>query len=80
MSGKSQVPDKGQQPVAAKVAIERGDAKASAGKVAKARNGVADKTVADKIDARDVTNGALRDARIEYLNELPKRGVAVREE
>jgi len=73
MSGKSQVPDKGQYPVAVKVTIERGDAKASAGKVAKARNGVADKAVTDKMDARDVTNGALRDARIEWLSKQPKR-------
>ena len=80
MSGKSQAPDKGQQEATAKVMVERGDAKATTGKIAEARNGVTDKAVTDKMDARDVTNAALRDARCAWLSGLPQRHIAAEKE
>ena len=56
--------------------IARANARANMTKVANAKAGVKAKRIADKMDVQDVTNAVLRDARIEYLSTLPKRGHA----
>jgi len=74
MSGKSQAPE------AVKVTIERGNAKANTKKIGKAKNGVTNTAILNRMNASNVTNAALRDARIEYLSNLSKRSIIEEEQ
>ena len=59
-------------PTLDKVNELRADSKATPNEIAKAKQGVGDSAILNKMDKPNVTRGELRDARIEYLNSLER--------